>query len=162
MIYLRKIKYLKPSYTLTKLVGSNPAWNSSACKYSRFCMFSALSKNVFMNRSPWTCSSPVPPPLFNMPTNRRNLTGSPQRNLNVDNASETDVWPHWTLFCEPCPKAFLSQAVVNNCSAKMRERMPWPVAEAASGSKPTVDVPRRIPASGHREQHKNRHCLWKI
>lgn len=143
------------------MVGSKPAWNSSACKYNRFCVFSELSKNVLINRRPCTCNSPVPPLLFIIPISKRKRTGSPQRSLKVDNASETEVWPLCTLFCEPCPRAVLSHAFVSNCNANIRDRMPWPVAEAANGSKPTVDVPSRMLASGHRVQHKNKHCLQR-
>lgn len=145
--------------TFIKLVGSQPAWNNSACKYKRFWIFSALSKKVLMKRRPCTCNSPVPPPLFNIPTSKRKRTGSPQRNLKVDNASETEVWPLCTLFGEPCPSTDLSHAFVNSCNAIMRDRIPWPVAEAAKGNKPTDDVPSRRQASGHRVQHRKRHCL---
>lgn len=104
-------------------IGSKPACWSSACKYNRLCMLSALSKNVLINFKPWYWSSPVPPPLFSMPANRRNRTGSPQRKRNVDSASDTDVWPLWTLFGELwTPAACLSHAVVSNCNASRYNR----------------------------------------
>lgn len=145
--------------TLIKLFGSQPAWYNSVCKYKRFWMFSALSRNVLINRKPCTCNSPVPPPLFSIPTSKRKRTGSPHRSRSVDSASDTDVWPLSTLFGVPWPSTASSHAFVSNCIARIRDRMPWPVAEAANGNKPTVDVPRRKQASGHRVQHTNRHCL---
>lgn len=101
----------------------------------------------------------MPPPLLSIPINNRNLTGSPHRKRSVDKASETAVWPICTLFCEPCDNDVLSQAVVSNCNARIRDRIPWPVAAAASGSKPIGDVPRRAPASGLRVEQRFKHCL---
>jgi hypothetical protein len=40
--------------------------------------------------------------------------------------------------------------------------MPVPVAEAANGNSPVVAVPKREPASGHREQQTLKHCLQKV
>lgn len=94
-----------------------------------------------------------------MPTSSRNRTGSLQRKRSVDIASETAVWPAVTDFCEPWPSAVLLHAADINCMAKMRARMPWPVAEEANGIKPTGVVPKRAVASNEREQQMPRHWL---
>lgn len=140
--------------------GSNPAWHNSACKYNRCWQFSALFRNVLMNFRPNSCNSPDPPPLFNIPTNSRNRTGSPQRSRSVDNASDTEIWPGTELASVwPWPKVARSQATVRSCRARIRDRMPWPVADAANGSRPTGEVPNRTPASVQRAVHRLRHWL---
>lgn len=95
---------------------------------------------------------------------RRKRTGSLQRNRSVDIASETAVWPAALIFCPPLPwpKGWRSQAAASNCSANMRPRIPCPVADEASGMRPTGVLPRRAMASRDREQQMLRHCLGRI
>lgn len=115
---------------------------------------------VWTNLMPIACNSPEPPPLFNIPINSRKRTGSLQRSRNVDMASETAVWPACANLWLPWwPKDCLSQAVVISCRARIRARMPWPVAEEAKGIRPTEVVPRRTAASMDREQQMLKHCL---
>lgn len=96
-----------------------------------------------------------------MPMSRRKRTGSLQRSRSVDIASETAVWPAALIFCPPLPwpKGWRSQAAASNCSANMRPRIPCPVADEASGMRPTGVLPRRAMASRDREQQMLRHCL---
>lgn len=61
--------------------------------------------------------------------------------------------------CEPSDKVNLSQATVSNCIARIRDRIPVPVADTARGSNPIGVVPSRVPASGDLEQQILRHCL---
>lgn len=100
-----------PFQTLTFLIVaiSKPACSSSAWIYSLFCGVGADAKNEFMNFIPATNSSTWAPVEFKMPTKNRNLTGSPKRSLNVDNASDTAVWPLKDS----------SQTLANNCEIQI-------------------------------------------